>query len=171
MKCCHFKFILTWTISFKFALINSQCCRWGKCVNQLPKMMQLGWGEMRTCIWHLFYLLVSVQFSSFTQLCPTLCNPMNCSTPGLPVHHQLPEFTQTHVHRVMRKERKEGRKERQVMKEERKEERRKIKSKRGREEGIVKLFRLSISSILNTDYPQNKKSVILYYLREKTSSQ
>ena len=34
------------------------------------------------------------------QSCPTLCNPMNCSTPGLPVHHQLPEFTQTHVHRV-----------------------------------------------------------------------
>ena len=42
----------------------------------------------------------SVQFSSVTQSCPTLCDPMNCSTPGLPVHHQLPEFTQTHVHRV-----------------------------------------------------------------------
>ena len=42
----------------------------------------------------------SVQFSSVVQLCPTLCNPMNCSTPGLPVHHQLPEFTQTHIHRV-----------------------------------------------------------------------
>ena len=39
----------------------------------------------------------SVQFSSVTQSCPTLCNPMNCSMPGLPVHHQLPEFTQTHV--------------------------------------------------------------------------
>ena len=38
------------------------------------------------------------QFSSVTQLCPTLCDPMNCSMPGLPVHHQLPEFTQTHVH-------------------------------------------------------------------------
>ena len=37
----------------------------------------------------------SVQFSSVAQSCPTLCNPMNCSTPGLPVHHQLPEFTQT----------------------------------------------------------------------------
>ena len=36
-------------------------------------------------------------FSSVAQSCPTLCNPMNCSTPGLPVHHQLPEFTQTHV--------------------------------------------------------------------------
>jgi len=43
---------------------------------------------------------VSVQFSSVTQSCPTLCDPMNRSTPGLPVHHQLPEFTHTHVHRV-----------------------------------------------------------------------
>ena len=42
----------------------------------------------------------SVQFSSVAQLCPTLCDPMNRSTPGLPVHHHLPEFTQTHVHRV-----------------------------------------------------------------------
>ena len=42
----------------------------------------------------------SVQFSSVAQSCPTLCDPMNRSTPGLPVHHQLPEFTQTHVHRV-----------------------------------------------------------------------
>ena len=40
------------------------------------------------------------QFSSVAQLCPTLCDPMNCSTPHLPVHHHLPEFTQTHVHRV-----------------------------------------------------------------------
>ena len=42
----------------------------------------------------------SVQFSSVAQSCPTLCDPMNRSTPGLPVHYQLPEFTQTHVHRV-----------------------------------------------------------------------
>ena len=40
----------------------------------------------------------SVQFSSVAQSCPTLFDPMNCSTPGLPVHHQLPELTQTHVH-------------------------------------------------------------------------
>ena len=45
-------------------------------------------------------MVFPVQFSSFAQLCPTLCNPMNCSTPGLHVHHQLPEFTQTHVHWV-----------------------------------------------------------------------
>ena len=42
----------------------------------------------------------SFQFSIVTQLCPTLCNPMNCSMTGLPVNHQLPEFTQTHVHWV-----------------------------------------------------------------------
>ena len=43
---------------------------------------------------------LSVQFSSVAQSCPTLCDPMNCSTPGLPVHHQLLEFTQTHAHWV-----------------------------------------------------------------------
>ena len=42
----------------------------------------------------------SDQIRSVAQLCPTLCNPMNRSTPGLSVHHQLPEFTETHVHRV-----------------------------------------------------------------------
>ena len=41
-----------------------------------------------------------VQFNSVTQSCPTLCDPMNRSTPGLPVHHELPEFTHTHVHQV-----------------------------------------------------------------------
>ena len=44
--------------------------------------------------------LISVQFSSVAQSRPTLCDPINRSTPGLPVHHQLPEFTQTHIHRV-----------------------------------------------------------------------
>ena len=42
----------------------------------------------------------SVQFSSVAQSCPILCDPMNYSTPGLPVYHQLPEFSQIHVHRV-----------------------------------------------------------------------
>ena len=50
--------------------------------------------------WFLNKLNLNIQFSSVAQSCPTLCHPMNCSTPGLPVHHQLPEFTQTHVHRV-----------------------------------------------------------------------
>ena len=47
-----------------------------------------------------FMNVCSVQFSSVAQSCPTLCDPMNCSTPGLPVQHQLLEFTQTHVHWV-----------------------------------------------------------------------
>ena len=64
--------------------------------------------------WHLFsilkiiynlfiwgYSLESFHFSSVTQSCPTLCNPMNYSTPCLPVHHQLPESIQTHVHWVI----------------------------------------------------------------------
>ena len=51
--------------------------------------------------WTSCWLFTSlVQFSSVAQSCPTLCNPMNGSTPGLPLHHQLPEFTQTQVHRV-----------------------------------------------------------------------
>ena len=45
-------------------------------------------------------MYIQYQFNSVIQSCPTLCDPMNCSTPALPVHHQLPEFTQTHVHRV-----------------------------------------------------------------------
>ena len=44
--------------------------------------------------------LKTVQLSSVAQSCPTLCNPMNCSMPGLLVHHKLLEFTQTHAHRV-----------------------------------------------------------------------
>ena len=53
-------------------------------------------GERIIC----YTIFSSVQFSSFAQSCLTLCDPMNHSTPGLPVHHQLPEFTQTHIHRV-----------------------------------------------------------------------
>ena len=52
--------------------------------------------------WRQYFIITlsRVQFSSVVQLCLTLCNPMNRSTPGLPVHHQLPESTQTHVHQV-----------------------------------------------------------------------
>ena len=46
------------------------------------------------------WIISSVQFSLVAQLCLTLCDPMDCSTPSLPVHHQLPELTQTHAHRV-----------------------------------------------------------------------
>ena len=50
---------------------------------------------------HIPWRTCKIQFSSVqSQSCLTLCDPMDCSTPGLPVHHQLPEFTQTHAHRV-----------------------------------------------------------------------
>ena len=52
------------------------------------------------CITESFCYTTAIQFSSVTQSCPTLCDPMNCSTPGLPVHHQLPDFTQIHIHQV-----------------------------------------------------------------------
>ena len=59
---------------------------------------------MRATIFSMLFQLMSsensVQFSSVAQSRLTLCHPMGCSTPGLPVHHQLPEFTQTHGHRV-----------------------------------------------------------------------
>ena len=48
----------------------------------------------------MLFTVYSVQFSSVAQSCPTLCDPMNHSMPGLPVHYQLTEFTQTHVHQV-----------------------------------------------------------------------
>ena len=59
------------------------------------KHIQMDKRYMKRCSISLF-----IQFSSVAQSCLTLCNPMNHSMPGLPVHHQLPEFTQTHVHRV-----------------------------------------------------------------------
>ena len=68
------------------------------------------WNMPQGCLLHLatlgkftfqgFWYIVLIQFSSVAQSCPTLCDPMNRSTPDLPVHHQLPEFTQTHVHWV-----------------------------------------------------------------------
>ena len=80
---------------------HRSCVTWGRLLNSpVPKSHHLAW-EMR-----IMKLLASEnyyginQFSSVAQLCRTLCNPMNRSTPGLPVHNQLPEFTQTHVHWV-----------------------------------------------------------------------
>ena len=55
--------------------------------------------DLGIIFWILFYV-IHIQFSSVAQSCPNLCDPMNCSMPGLPVHHHLPEFTQTHFHRV-----------------------------------------------------------------------
>ena len=69
---------------------------------ELARKMSPTWhSHFRMYMGYLFlFQFTSVHFSSLAQSCPTLCDPMNCSTPGLPVQHQLSEFTQTHVHRV-----------------------------------------------------------------------
>ena len=68
--------------------------------NYLRETQELG--IPRGCIWHSGFSssskISSLQFCSVTQSCPTLCDPMNRSAPSIHVHHQLPEFTQTHVH-------------------------------------------------------------------------
>ena len=73
-----------------FIFLGSKITADGDCSHEIKGRLLLGKKAM----------INSVQFSSVTQSCPTLCNSMNHSTPGLPVHHQLPEFTQTHVHHV-----------------------------------------------------------------------
>ena len=99
----HAVFVFLWLV---YWLINYFSC--GFCIRFLFFCLELGW-----CWPHKMSLEVSspllfwknlrkfgIQFSSVAQLCPTLCKPVNHSTPGLPVHHQLPESTQTHVHWV-----------------------------------------------------------------------
>ena len=73
--------------------------QWVSSSYQVAKVLELQfqpslWSNSHLCTW------LSAQCSSVTQSCPTLCNPMDCSTPGFPVHHQLQELVQTHVHRV-----------------------------------------------------------------------
>ena len=74
------------------------CSSWGHKESDMTEW--LNWTELK-CIWNFNKIdsssVRALQFSSVTQSCPTLCNPMNCSMPGLPVHHQVPESTQTHV--------------------------------------------------------------------------
>ena len=90
--------------SFSFSIIPSK---------EIPGLIsfRMDWldllavqGTLRSLLQHhcskASILWPSVQFSSVAQSCPTLCNPMNCSTPGLPVHHQLLELTQIHIHQV-----------------------------------------------------------------------
>ena len=98
-----FWFLLVFSLSmcgfFKSHLLQSTsiyqayCSRFYSYKVDIIKIGYILWRNWRS-------LYGSVQFSSVTQSCPTLCDPMNCSTPGLPLHQHLLEFTQTHVHRV-----------------------------------------------------------------------
>ena len=79
-----------WKQSETFIFFGSKITTDGDWSHEIKRCLPLGRKAMTNL----------VQFSSVTQSCPTFCDPMNCSTPGLPVHHQLPESTQTHVHCV-----------------------------------------------------------------------
>ena len=82
------------------------CSLPGTSIHGIFQVRVLEWGAMEFKMYQCTFnsqsvlFLNSDQIRSVAQSCPTLCNPMNRSTPGLSVHHQLPEFTQTHVHRV-----------------------------------------------------------------------
>ena len=95
-KILHVIFQKNWTVNNRYT----------KCLRKIPKVsfFYLKFSVVENKLHHTTVtytrIFSSVQFSSVTQSCPTLWNPMNRSTPGLPVHHQLPEFTQTHVHWV-----------------------------------------------------------------------
>ena len=88
--CCNFSLILRFT--FISCISGDILCRWDSFIFTVISFHNV------------YFPVLSLidQFSSVTQSCPTLCDPMNCSMPGLPVHHHLSEFTQTHVHRVHR---------------------------------------------------------------------
>ena len=94
----EFAFFLIWMHSISFSYLIALAGTFSTLLNRSGK-------NRHPClIAHLsvfpHWLWFSVQFSSVAQSCLTLCDPMNRSTPGLPVHHQLQEFTQTHVHRL-----------------------------------------------------------------------
>ena len=86
----------SWRVYIYSTIFNNICCKVGFFSGEIFH------GTKPSAFWlpKWFHEEYSVQFSSVAQSCPNLCDPMNRSTPGLPVYHQLPEFTQTHVHRV-----------------------------------------------------------------------
>ena len=82
--------IRMWELDYKESWVPNNWCFWTVVLENFEQSNALLLGRKA---------MINL-FSSITQLCLTICDPMNHSTPGLPVHHQLPEFTQTHVHRV-----------------------------------------------------------------------
>ena len=79
-----------------FIFLGSKITTDGACSHEIKRHLPFG----RKTVKILSSVSVQFQFISVAQSCLTLCDPINCSTPGLPVHYQLPEFTQIHVHQV-----------------------------------------------------------------------
>ena len=121
--CCKEQYCIgTWNVRStnqgKLEVVKQEMARVYIDILEISKLKWTGMGEFNSDDHYIYYcgqeslrrngvaFMVNkrvqneVQFSSVTQSCPTLYNPMNCSTPGLPVHHQLPELTQTHIHQV-----------------------------------------------------------------------
>ena len=97
-------FLASYLLSCCFRCFKSLCyllmfLSWGD-NNLLHIFLYSSWNESPSFCDSLCPQFSSVQFTSVAQLCPIFCDPMNRSTPGLPVHQQLPEFTQTQIHRV-----------------------------------------------------------------------
>ena len=85
----------------KLEVVKQEMARVNINVLGINELTWTGMDEFNTDDHHIYYCgQEPLQFSSVAQTCPTLCNPINSSMPGLPIHHQFPEFTQTHVHRV-----------------------------------------------------------------------
>ena len=79
-------------------IVSVEIFQWGE-LEKVCALTQI-WNALLKSKNHSQIYKLNLQFNSVPQSCPTLCDPMNRSTPGLPVHHQLPEFTETHIHRV-----------------------------------------------------------------------
>ena len=94
---CQARTSIFWLLALAVSVVVIRIFTLWKLVIKLANLQESG-GGIRQCM--PINCQVNDQFSSVAQSCPTLCDPMNCSTLGLPVHHQLPEFTQTHVHWV-----------------------------------------------------------------------
>ena len=96
-------FVTPWTVvqqvPLSIGILQARIVEWVAMPSSRGSSQPRDWTQV-SCIAGGFFTIWAIQFSSVAQSCPTLWDPMNCSTPGLPVHHQLPEFTQTHVHQV-----------------------------------------------------------------------
>ena len=89
-------------VAISYSRGSSQASNWTcvSCISCIGRHWATWEAQTTICVIEMILKIQSVQFSSVAQSCLTLCDPMNCSTPGLLVHHQLPDCTQTHVHQV-----------------------------------------------------------------------